>query len=55
MSESTLAKRIAQAWQSNTTTIVFADGSIVAVPAKPEGLKDEWIEPLLLCNFLCST
>ena len=41
MSEPTLAKRITHAWQSKAAAIALADGSIVLVPAKPEGLKDD--------------
>ena len=47
MNTSTIAKLIAGAWQAEAKTVVLPDGSVVAVPEKPEGMRDEWIEPLM--------
>ena len=43
MSTSVLAKLNAQVWQSDARTITLPGGSVVAIPQRPDGMKDEWI------------
>jgi len=54
MNTSTLAKLIARAWQAEAKTIVLPDGSVVAVPERPDGMRDEWIEPLMAVALFCT-
>jgi len=45
--DSSTAKLIAKAWQTNARTITLPDGSIAAIPQRPDGMKDEWIAMVL--------
>ena len=49
-----IAKLIARAWQAEAKTIVLPDGSVVLVPERPEGMRDEWIEPLMAVSLICT-
>ena len=54
MNTKTIAELISLAWQTNTKTITFPDGSIAVVPAKPDGMRDEWIESLIAVALFCT-
>ena len=54
MNTSTIAKLIARAWQAEAKTVVLPDGSVAEVPEKPEGMRDEWIEPLMAVALICT-
>jgi|GEM_PF-4020063 len=54
MNTSTLSKLIARAWQAEAKAIVLPDGSMVVVPERPDGMRDEWIEPLMAVALICT-
>ena len=54
MNTTTIAKLIARAWQAEAKTIILPDGSVVAVHERPDGMRDEWIEPLMAVALICT-